>query len=189
MAKTKQIIENPIIGDKFKILISSKDSNGELMKMDVWTKVGANGPPEHYHPIQSETFEVFNGKLGMREEGKEMILTAGQKYTIKPNTRHTFWNAGDEELYMNVELRPALKTEFFLETIASICISGKAKKDAMPKSLLQFAAIMHEYDGETYVTNPPLPVQKFMAKVIGGFAKLLGYKGFVPFPENYKPIK
>ena len=184
MATKNQVIENPVIGDKFKVLITSADSKGELMKMDVWTKVGAQGPPEHYHPVQTETFEVFSGKLGVREEGKEMILTAGQKHTIKPNIKHTFWNAGDEELYMNVELRPALKTEFFLETIAAIAVSGKAKKDAMPKSILQFAAIMHEYAGETYVTNPPIPVQKFMAKVVGGFAKMIGYKGYISYPNK-----
>jgi hypothetical protein len=27
-------------------------------------------------------------------------------------------------------------------------------------------------------------VQKFMAKVVGGFAKLIGYKGYIPFPSN-----
>src|SRR4051812_26741090 len=99
MATTNQLIENPVIGDRFKVLITSADSGGELMKMDVWTKVGASGPPEHYHPVQSETFEVFSGKLGLREAGRETILTAGQKYTVKPNSRHTFWNAGNEELY------------------------------------------------------------------------------------------
>ncbi len=26
-------------------------------------------------------------------------------------------------------------------------------------------------------------MQKFMAKVVGGFAKLLGFKGHIPFPK------
>jgi len=44
--------------------------------------------------------------------------------------------------------------------------------------------ILNEYYGEQFIIGPPIPVQKFLAKLVGGFGKLLGYKGFVPFERN-----
>ncbi|MCD6019518.1 MAG: Cupin 2 conserved barrel domain protein [Bacteroidetes bacterium] len=183
MAKTNQIIENPILGDKAKFLITAEDSNGELMRGELWLKPLAQGPPLHYHPIQSETFEVVKGKLGLEVDGKKMLLGPGEKYTIQPNTSHKWFNAGDEELHMFAELRPALKTEFFLESMYSLACQGKVNKEGLPGTL-QFAALLNECPGELYIVGPPIPAQKFMAKFVGGFAKLIGYKGFVPFPKN-----
>lgn len=184
MAKTNQFIENPVLGDKARFLVTAEDSKGEVMRGEMWLKPLAQGPPLHYHPIQSETFEVKSGKLGLEVNGKKMLLGPGEKYTIDPNTAHKWYNAGEEELFMIAELRPALKTEFFLESMYSLAVQGKVNKEGLPGTL-QFAALLNECPGELYIVGPPIPIQKFMAKVIGGFAKLIGYKGFVPFPENF----
>ena len=184
MAKTNQIVENPIIGDKAKFLVTAEDSKGELLRAELWCKPGAQGTPLHYHPLQSETFEVVKGKLGVHDKGKDMILLPGQKYTIEKNSLHRFWNASsDEDFLVIVELRPALKTEFCLETIYAIANQKKANKDGMPKNPLQLAAVLNEYYGELFLTNPPVFVQKFMAKVVGRIAKKFGYKGFVPMSK------
>ena len=181
MAKTNQFIENPVLGDKLKFLITAEDSHGEVLRGEMWLKPLAQGPPLHYHPIQSEAFEVKSGKLGLEVDGKKMLLGPGEKYTIQPNAAHKWYNAGEEELFMIVELRPALKSEFFFESMYSLAVQGKVNKEGLPGTL-QFAALLNECPGELYVVGPPIPLQKIMAKVIGGFAKLIGYKGFVPFP-------
>jgi len=183
MAKTNQIIENKILGDKAKFLITAEDSKGEVMKGELWIKPFGQGPPLHYHPVQSETFEVISGKLGIEEEGKKMVFGPGEKYTIQPNKAHKWFNAGEEELYMVAELRPALKTEFFLESMYALAQQGKVNKVGLPGTL-QFAAILNECPGELYVVGPPIFAQKFMAKVVGRFAKLMGYKGYIPFPNK-----
>lgn len=183
MAKTNQVIENKTFGDRCKFLITAADSKGEVMKGEFWCKPGGEGPPLHYHPVQSEKFEVVKGELGLLCNGKEMILKPGETFTVAPNDSHKWWNAGKEELITNVELRPALKTEFFLETVYSLDVQGKANKKTGLPGPLQFAAILNEYYGEIFVVGPPIPAQKFMAKVIGGFAKRIGYKGYVPFPK------
>jgi hypothetical protein len=51
--------------------------------------------------------------------------------------------------------------------------------------LLQFATILNECHGELFIVVPPIISQKFMAKEVGGFAKKIGYKGFIPFPKKY----
>ncbi|HSJ66583.1 MAG TPA: cupin domain-containing protein [Anditalea sp.] len=182
MAKSNQIFENKTFGDIAKVLVSGEDSMGELLRAQVWVKKGAVGPPEHYHPIQSESFEVVSGMLNLKHNGKSLILNAGEKFVVEPNNLHTWYNQGNDDLVMIVELKPALKTEFFLESVYSLDYLGKVDKKGMP-GFLQFAAILNEYYGEIFMVNPPIIIQKFIAKVVGGFAKLIGYKGYIPFPQ------
>jgi quercetin dioxygenase-like cupin family protein len=182
MAITHQLIENKTFGDKGRFLVTAADSNGALMRAELWVKAGGEGPPLHYHPLQSETFEVVRGQLNLEVDGKQMVLKVGQKYTIQPNIAHKWWNGGNEELMAIGELRPALKTEFFLESLYSLDVQGKTNKKGLPGTL-QFAAILNECYGELFLVGPPIPAQKFMAKVIGGLAKMVGYKGYIPFPK------
>ncbi len=165
-------------------LITAEDSKGQILRVKVWTKIGAQGPPEHMHPKQTETFEIINGTAGFKLNGKEQILLAGQNITVPMNAPHKFRNAGDNELVMVVELKPALKTEFFLETFYSLAKDGKSDKNSVPNNFLHFMTILNEYYGEQFIIGPPIPVQKLLAKVVGGLGKLLGYKGFVPFDRN-----
>ncbi|PCJ90969.1 MAG: hypothetical protein COA50_16880 [Flavobacteriaceae bacterium] len=181
MAYTNQIITNPIIGDRVKFLITEKDSNGKQLRVELWCKPNAQGTPLHYHPLQDERFEVVKGKLGVNDNGKDMFLNPGENYTVLKNSIHRFWNADkDKEVLVLVDFFPALKTEYCLETIYSLANQGKSDKGGMPKNPLQLAAMMNNHYGELFFLNPPIPIQKFMAKVVGRIAKLVGYKGYVP---------
>lgn len=185
MAQKNQTIVNPIIGDKIKFLVTSEDSKGDILSVELWCKPGALGTPLHYHPNQTEKFEVIHGKLGVHDSGKDMVLTEGESYTIEKNSLHRFWNANEnDEVLVKVDLKPALKTEYWLETIYSIAEQGKANEAGMPKNPLQMAAMLNEYYGELFLKNPPVIVQKFMAKVVGNIAKMIGFKGFVSM-KNY----
>jgi mannose-6-phosphate isomerase-like protein (cupin superfamily) len=184
MAKTNDIIENPVIGDKLQFLVTAEDSKGELLKVKLWNKIGAQGPPEHIHPKQIEIFEVISGTAGIKLHGTEHILTAGQTVTVPMNAPHTFRNAGENELIMTAELKPALQTEYFLETMYSLAKKGKVNKDSVPNNFLHFMTILNEYYGESFIVGPPVPAQKILAKIAGGLGKFLGYKGFVQYDRN-----
>ena len=184
MAKTNDIIENLVIGEKLKFLVTAEDSKGKELKFQVTCKVGATGPPMHWHPKQHETFEVISGTAEITLNGKKQLFTVGQKSEAPVNELHTYRNAGDNELVMTIALYPALSTEFFFETMYSLAKQGKCKANSVPKDLLQFTAILNEYYGELFIEGPPLPAQKFMAKVVGGFAKLIGYSGFVKYDRD-----
>jgi mannose-6-phosphate isomerase-like protein (cupin superfamily) len=183
MAKTNQFIKNKTFGDEVKFLVTSEDSEGKSLKAQLLVKPGGGGPPLHYHPIQSETFTITNGAMNLVHNGKELILKAGESYTVPPNTPHKFWNGSSADAVAIVELKPALKTEFFLETLYALDRMGKTNKEGLP-NLLQFSAILNESYGEFFVVGPPILAQKFIAKVVGRFAKIIGYKGYIPFPKN-----
>jgi hypothetical protein len=68
-----------------------------------------------------------------------------------------------------------LNTEVFLEQFFGLGNDGKTSADGTP-AFLQIMAMVNEY--EIYVSGPPLPVQKIMGLLLGGFAKLLNYKKY-----------
>ncbi len=184
MAKTNDLIENPVIGDKLQFLVTAEDSKGEILKVKLWVKKGGQGPPEHIHPKQTETFEIISGTAGIKLNGKEHILTAGQAITVPMKAPHTFRNVGDNELVMTAELKPALRTEYYLETLYSLAMKGKVNKNAIPNNFLHFMTILNEYYGESFIVGPPVLAQKILIRLVGGLGKLLGYKGFLPFERK-----
>jgi len=184
MTKPNEVFENPRNGNKMQFLITSAESNGEVLKVKIWNPPGISMPPERLHPLQTDSMEVIQGRMRVKIDGREQVLSAGQKIVAPKNTPHQAWVDGDTELIVIHELRPALNTEAFFETKIALASQGKSDANGVPKNFLQFAAILNENYGEIFVTNPPVPVQKFTAKVIGGLGKLLGYKGFVPFQSQ-----
>ncbi len=184
MANPNDTFENPRNGDKVRFLITSQESDGEVLKVQIWNRPGVSMPPEHFHPLQIETMEVIEGELGVKLNAGEQVLSAGQKVTVPRNTPHRTWNAGGTELILTSELRPALKSEYFIETVIALASQGKTNAAGVPNNFIQFATILNEHYGELFVTNPPVPVQKLTARLIGGLGKLLGYKGYIPFESN-----
>ena len=90
---------------------------------------------------------------------------------------------------MQVEFRPALRTEFFLETFFAIGHQGKKRGFSHIKGLFfrifKFSSIcstlMNEFRGLQIIVGPPIFMQNFIAIVIGGLAKAIGYKGYIPY--------
>ncbi len=181
MAYKNQIIEHPGLGNKIKFLNTAEETKGEFLRYEGSAKVGALPPPEHFHPFQTETFHILDGEAKFKIDGKEVIGKGGDTMSVPPNVRHTFQQTGTKDLLMQVEFRPALRTEFFLETFFAIGHQGKAGKNGLPKNFLQFAAMMNEFRGLQFISGPPTFVQNFIAIVIGSFAKAIGYKGYVPY--------
>ncbi len=141
-------------------------------------------PPEHFHPLQIETMKVIQGEMGVKLNAREQVLWEGQKVTVPRNTPHRTWNAGGTELILPSELRPALKSEYFIETVIALASQGKTNAAGVPNNFIQFPTILNEHYGELFVTSPPVLVQKVTAKLIGSLGKLLGYKGYIPFSRN-----
>lgn len=53
---------------------------------------GAKGPPTHSHDEGDEVIEVLEGEVVFRINGKDTLLRAGDRATLTPSDRHTFWN-------------------------------------------------------------------------------------------------
>ena len=103
-----------------------------------------------------------------REQAAVAILQAGEQLFIPPGTPHTFWNAGDCELRFITDVRPPGQLQTYWETVFGLAEDSKVGKNGLP-NLLQLAVVAPLAD--SYAPNIPVPVTRFMVKVLGGIGR------------------
>ena len=137
--------------------------------------------PDHIHRLQAERFEVISGRLGLRVDGVERTCEAGEVIEAAAGAPHAAWNAGDSEVHVLVDFRPALRTEIAFEALAGLARDGKTTKAGIPKNPLQGAVIVRHLEDEIYFVRPPLALQKLIFGPLAGLGRLLGYRPDYPY--------
>jgi hypothetical protein len=125
------------------------------------------------------------GKLGYLLGDQKLILEAGESMDIPRGTVHDFWNAGEEEARVVVEIRPGARMELMIRTMFALALEGKTNKKGMP-GLLQMALISREFDDVLQVMNPPPAVQRVLFALLAPLARLIGYQAIYPHHEKIK---
>ncbi len=177
MAQAGDVIESPLIGERAVFRKTAADTGGALLQLEVFQRVGAKGPVEHYHTRQEERFEVMSGVMCALVGGREVRLGPGESMVIPAGTPHRWWNGGHEELHIVAEMRPALQAERFFETIFGLARDGKTDADGAP-SFLQIALFASAYD--IWVPKPPRLMQRALFAILGPIARLRGYRAWYP---------
>ena len=183
MAYAGKAIESP--DTRLIFLKTAADTDGELLRFEQLVQKGHAPVPAHLHPRQEERFVVLSGRMGVSSGGRERVLEAGEEAVVPPGTPHTFWNAGDGELRHTVELRPALRSEGFFETVFGLRRDGKLVAGRPPNPLMM-APVIVEY--ENWLAGLPVPAQKALFKPLALLGGLFGYRASYPrysaTPEN-----
>jgi quercetin dioxygenase-like cupin family protein len=79
-------------------LIDGAESGGAIAVVEHLLAQGALAAPIHRHSREDEYSLVLAGRLGVFEDGAEVVAVPGE-LVFKPRGRwHTFWNAGEEPL-------------------------------------------------------------------------------------------
>jgi quercetin dioxygenase-like cupin family protein len=182
VAQSGDVLEHPITGEKLIYRKTARDTGGAMFQLEVYGQPGAFAAAAHVHPHQSEKFTVLSGTLAARIAGREMHQVAGDAFVIPAGTPHVWWNAGEDELHMLLEFRPALRTETFFETFFGLAQDGKVSHKTGLPSLVQMAMILRAFHNELYLAQPPRLVQTIVFGVLAGFGKILGYTAEYPYP-------
>ncbi len=183
MAKAGDEIVNPVTGHRIIFRKTTRDTDGELLKMDWIGRPGWKAGPAHVHSFQDERFEVISGTLGSHVAGVERTLKPGEEVVVPAGTTHTAWNAGEEEVHALVELRPAsVRSETMLETVFGLAQDGKLSKAGIPRNPFRLALIVHDYEDQIYLAQPPLAVQRVLFGALAKVGRRLGYRAEYPYP-------
>jgi len=81
VAKAGDVIRNPLTGEAVTFLVTSADSNGELLRVEMVAEPGAAGATEHLHPKLTESYDMQEGSLHVRlrdpedRPGAERVLS------------------------------------------------------------------------------------------------------------------
>lgn len=181
--KKGKTITNKITGEKITWVETSADTNGKyiLFEFDVAPK--GYVPVRHIHPSQNEHFEILSGSLRLELNGETKHLSASDKIIVPKGQPHQWWNdSPDTTVKMKIKFEPALKTEIFFEQFFGLANDGKTKADGSPK-FLQVMAMSNAY--EIYISGPPILAQKIMSFVLGGVARLFGFKKYYKKYSEY----
>lgn len=155
MAQAGDEIENTVTGERIVFRRTAAQTNGELLELDsFWTRPG-HRTPEHVHPEMEERWQVLAGVAGFRVGGVEQMAGAGDVVVAASGIPHIGWNAGEEQVHVRIELRPALRWEEFVVKLFSLAREGRTDETGMPEPAL-LAKLGREFSREIAPPPPPL---------------------------------
>jgi quercetin dioxygenase-like cupin family protein len=165
MAFKHKEINNPKIGQRIRFLQEMESIYSSVSKE----------PPGHYHPRQTEIFEVMEGELTTRINGIVKTLKRGEVFQIAPNVVHAMWNNYKGKTVVNWKVKPALNTEYLLETTAALAENNKTNEAGIP-SFLQLAVMLNAYSDVFRLARPAYAVQKVIFTLVAPVGYWLGYR-------------
>ena len=183
MARSGDVIEHPVTGERIIFRKTAQETGGERMQADLIVQPHGFAAAEHIHPLQDEHFEVMSGGIRLRLNGTERDLHVGERTTVPAGAPHVWWNPSDAEARVEVELRPALDTESFFETFFGLAQAGKVNKKTGLPNLFVLALVMREFRKEIRLARPPAPVQTVLFSGLGFVGRLFGFRGRYPYPR------
>jgi quercetin dioxygenase-like cupin family protein len=171
MAHQGQSIHNPDTGQRMTLTTLTE----EVLELTSVNPPTERAEPRHRHPRQQSTAQVHSGHLTFDVEGEVRRVGPGESIAIPAGAVHTFWNDGPEEAHSAQSFRPALRTAEFFETYFALAAAGELNGKGMP-GLLQLAVMIPAFGDEMRATQPPWPLQRALAAVLGPIARRRGYR-------------
>jgi quercetin dioxygenase-like cupin family protein len=182
MAYKGKTIENSKTGQTIRFIKTGAETKGELLVMQVFYQPFSIEPPLHYHPFQTEVFEVMAGEMNVTINGVSRIILAGEQFEIPANTAHAMWNGSAQAAVVSWEVRPAMRTAAFLETVTALSATQNTNKKDKPV-LLQAVAVATEFSKEFRLAKPAWPVQRIVFGLLKPLARWRGYYGIHRMPD------
>ena len=185
MSRLGDVYENRVTGERAVVLRGDEDGDGQSALVHLAVQPHGAVAGEHVHPRVRERFRVVSGELGLRLDGREATLTAGQEATAEPGVPHDWWNAGDGVADVLVEISPPdPRFEQMIATLFGLANAGRTNAKGMPDPL-QLALIGREFGDVIRFTRPPAWAQKLAFAVLGAVGRARGKRGV--YPEYLHP--
>ncbi len=157
-----QTLENPVTGERFTFIDTAGTTAGELLSFELGLRPGGAVPIPHVHPVQTERFEVVEGRMRFRVGLRTVVAGPGDVVDVEPGVMHGFANAGDDEARVRVEVRPALEMESMLAEVVAMAHAGRLTRRGMPRNLLDLARLARTYDLEAHAPFVTLALQRLL---------------------------
>src|SRR5262245_12751367 len=138
MLKRGEVYENPVTGERAVVRVGTAETQGARLVVDLHLHPGARVSAPHYHPNIRERFTVVRGQVGFTLGRRQEVAEPGQSLEAVPGVVHDWWNAGQAEAEVRVEIEPAARFEAAIRNAFGLAQDGKTDKKGMP-NLLQLA--------------------------------------------------
>jgi mannose-6-phosphate isomerase-like protein (cupin superfamily) len=174
MINPGQTLENPATGERFSFTHTAATTDGELLAFDFALRPGGAVPLPHVHPIQTERFEVTEGRMRFKVGLRTVMAGPGDVVEVEPGVSHSFANAGEEQARLRVEVRPALAMEDMFADVIAMAQAGRMNRRGMPRNLFDLALLARTYDQEAHAPLMGVRLQRFLLAPLVWFARRRG---------------
>ena len=174
-----EVWENPVTRERATILELPYTNPESRAAAELTALVGARVVGEHRHPALVERFAVLEGELTVKRDGQTSVLREGETAVIEPNVWHDWWNAGDRDARVRVEVTPGERFAHMIETLFGLARLGHTNAKGMPHPL-QLALFAREFSDVVVFRSPPLAVQRVIFGVLSPIARWRGYRATYP---------
>ena len=118
MAKSGDVLEMEPLGVRLELLQTAEETDGELLELEVSGRPRGFLAQVHVHPTQSERIEVLSGSMRVKMHGHEHLVGEGESIEVPAGMAHTQLPAGDGPGRVRIQVRPAGRTQEFMEQYA-----------------------------------------------------------------------
>jgi quercetin dioxygenase-like cupin family protein len=174
-----EIYENRVQGDRFFVREGGEDTGGERLVGDLYIRPGGAIAGKHVHSYITERFEVVAGTVGFHVAGRDELARLGEPVEVPPGAVHAWWNAGEDEAHVLVDVRPAERFELMVQNLYGLANDGKSNAKGVPR-LLPLALFAREFRREGEFIRPPRLVQRLGFAVLAPLARARGYRAVNP---------
>jgi quercetin dioxygenase-like cupin family protein len=182
MARTGEIIHNPVSGERIEFLHTAADTGGALLEFELELAADGRVPGAHVHPEQEERFEVLEGTMKFRLGLRTIVAERGDSITVPAGRVHRFWNGGDGRARARIQVVPALHMEDLLTTTAELAHEGNVLRSGLPKPL-HLALFVRRFRREVRAPFPPAPVVHALMAPLAALARHRGLAArYAPTP-------
>ena len=177
VARSGETVECRPAGQTIRFLETADETSGDYVRVEITLAIDSTreNAVKHVHPQQEETLTVQTGTMGTDHNETRDTFGPDESVTFGAGDAHAFWNAGTEELHIEVELRPAMQTDLFMRFAFGLSKIGWTTRSGIPLNPLRLGLLMDEFDGHLYLAGIPVPIQKLGARTLGPLARLCGY--------------
>jgi quercetin dioxygenase-like cupin family protein len=170
---------NPVTRERAAIQERPWDNPEGRATAELTALVGARVMGEHYHPNLVEQFTVLEGQLTVKRNGQISTLHQGETSVIQSGIWHDWWNAGDRDARVRVEITPGERFVHMIETFFGLARLGHTDAKGMPDPW-QLALSAREFSDVVVFRSPPPAVQRAIFGALAPFARWRGYRATYP---------
>jgi mannose-6-phosphate isomerase-like protein (cupin superfamily) len=181
VSRRGQVFENPVSGERAIVITDPPDQPDGVLVAELHVRPGGRVVVAHRHPGLVERFHVLRGEVGFLIGDREELLGPGRSAEVPVGVLHDWWQVGDEEAEVIVEVNPGARFVEMVGTFYGLARDGKVDKKGIPRPL-QLALSAQDYSDTMVVAKPPPWVQSVAFGVLAPIARMRGLK---PTYEKY----
>ncbi len=151
------------LGLRIEFLRTAEETAGELTELEATGRPRGLLAQRHIHPEQVERLEVLAGTMKVSMNGREHILDAGQSIDVPAGVPHTQEPVGPDAGRVRISVRPAGRTEAFLQRPSELCDEGQIMGSGLPRPLAG-AELVLDFDDAGHAAVPSLRIQRRIAR-------------------------